>query len=427
MIKLFLLCTLVASLLSLVVISLIVSPTPLVTPPPPMTPEDISQLKTNLKKSNPLQFQRLKHQSLTFDEKHLNQASNFAISRISPQSAANIQLNNDHAYATGTLKIPSIPTTQYINISAKITPTQKLVSISNVTIGKISIPNKLLNILTPFLMQYAGTYHQDYIDLLDAIKKINISNTKLTIKYHWDTALSKKLKIAGRNFLLPPEQQQRLRIYYEALGELSSKNYWRAIELHEIIQPIFSLAKKRTLNGGNPIKENEAAILALGIMASGIRANHLLQDKNKAPLKNAYFFQLTLQDRRDLMQHFLISAALTVSTNITLSTNIGLAKEMDDSKTLSGFSFADLLADRAGVGLANIATNNISSAKTAQNRLSLETLKENDFMPSHNNLPESISELEFKNKYIDIRHSKYLYIEQELHRRIASTPLHRTH
>jgi len=195
--------------------------------------------------------------------------------------------------------------------------------------------------------------------------------------------------------------------------------------LQEIIQPIFSLAKKRTEAGANPIKENEAAILALGIMASGIRVNHLLGDQKSPRLRKAVLFRLTLLNRRDLMQHFLISAALTVSTNTALSDSIGLSKELDDSKGRSGFSFADLLADRAGTKLAQMVSLNNLSAIKFQQRLSRKTLKELDFMPPHDKLPESISELEFKNRYIDIQHERYLFVEQELRRRIGERSLYK--
>ncbi len=392
--------------------------------PPPITPQDISKLKQILTKSNPFEFQRYKHQALIFDEPLLNQSVNLALKQNTSISIR-INLNKNLAHITGSIKLFGFPLPLYLNFSADISPSENLINITNVRLGSLSVPEWLLNQLTPQVMQYTAKHHQDYMSLFDTVKKIDIAENRLIVNYHWNIELSKKLKIAGRNFLLPVEQQKRLRVYYEALVNLSKNKYWHAMGLQEIIQPMFSLAKKRTESGGNPIKENEAAILAMGIMASGIRVNHLLDDQKSPHLRKAVFFRLALLNRRDLMQHFLISAALTVSTNIALSDSIGLSKELDDSKGRSGFSFADLLADRAGTKFAQMVSLNKLSAVKFQQRLSLKTLKELDFMPPHDKLPESISELEFKNRYIDIQHERYLFVEKELRRRIDERSLYK--
>lgn len=45
-------------------------------------------------------------------------------------------------------------------------------------------------------------------------------------------------------------------------------------------------------------------------------------------------------------------------------------------------------------------------------------------MPSHINLPEAISKLEFSQKYIDVNNPKYLYLEQEISQRINKLPFY---
>ena len=411
--------TLICSLL----IGLIFSFSAEIQSPPPFSPQDISKLKKTLGKANPLKFQRFKHQALVFDEQLLNQSANFALTKM-PNTSIAIKLEKNTALTTSSIKLTDNPFDIYINISGEISPSENLLKVSNIYFGWLPVPEFFANQLTPMIMEYAAENHPDYLELLETVKKIEIKKNKLTVNYHWNSGLSKKIKVAGRNFLFAPEQQKLIGVYYKSLGNLSKLYFWHTIGLHKIIKPIFELAKSRTEEGGDPIKENEAAILALGIMASGIRVNHLLQDKNAKPFQNAYFFRLSLNKRRDLMQHFLISSALAVSTNKLLSDTIGLAKEIDDSEGGSGFSFADLLADRAGVKLAQMATENRASAQQIQQLLTQDTFKEKDFMPPHNKLPESITALEFKKQFIDIHHEKYLFVEQELQRRIASRSIY---
>jgi len=401
---------------------------PKVTAPQPFSPQDISNLKKRLAKSNPFEFQRYKHQTFVFNEQLLNQSANFILAKAS-SAALKTQLTKGVAKTQGSIQIPDsyskVSKNIFLNFSFDISPSENLFNISNVWIGYLPIPNWVTDRILPGAFERGVQRYPEYATLLGAVKKIDIAKNKFIVNYHWDEQLSKKIKTAGRNFLFPPDQQKLLGVYYRALGEMSRSFFWHKVGLQRIIWPIFALAKERSDAGADPIKENRAALFALGIMASGIRANPLLQDDNAEPFRKAYFFRLSLLKRRDLMKHFLISSALAVSTNKALSDTIGLSKELDDSDGGSGFSFADLLADRAGVKLAQVATESEASARKIQAFLSQKNIKETDFMPPYTKLPEPITALQFKQEYIDIHNEKYLFVEQELQQRIDSRSLYK--
>ena len=95
---------------------------------------------------------------------------------------------------------------------------------------------------------------------------------------------------------------------------------------------------------------------------------------------------------------------------------------MDDSRAGSGFSFADLLADRAGVSLAELALG--KNAGAVQKFMS-EQLQEAGYMPGLDNLPEGLMELEFKSRYEDLDSANYALVNGEIERRIGNCPLHR--
>jgi hypothetical protein len=90
---------------------------------------------------------------------------------------------------------------------------------------------------------------------------------------------------------------------------------------------------------------------------------------------------------------------------------------MDDSRGGSGFSFADLAADRAGVKFAETAIASSNQAKLIQQHMG-SSITESDFMPNIENLPEGIQELEFKQTYQDLDSASYRMIEAEIERRI---------
>ena len=97
---------------------------------------------------------------------------------------------------------------------------------------------------------------------------------------------------------------------------------------------------------------------------------------------------------------------------------IGVAKELDDSRGGTGFSFADLLADRSGVVLVERATG--AKAFQVQQKMAAQGLAELDYMPSITLLPEGLMELEFKSSYKDLDSASYTLVEGEIERHIGS-------
>ena len=136
-----------------------------------------------------------------------------------------------------------------------------------------------------------------------------------------------------------------------------------------------------------------------------------------------YSVAWTLSGRRDLAQHFAISSAIAVAGGSVLANAIGAYKELDDSRGGSGFSFADLLADRSGVELAEAATG--SAAQSVQRLMANAGLRESDFMPSLDELPEGLLEMEFRQGYGDLDDARYGHVKREINTRIALLPLHR--
>ena len=94
----------------------------------------------------------------------------------------------------------------------------------------------------------------------------------------------------------------------------------------------------------------------------------------------------TLCGRRDLARHFFLSAYLTVVLGSRETDSLGLAKEMVDTHNSSGFSFADLAANRAGSAFAGgVLDKKFSLPMLVQGFLV------GHYMPSVDGLPEKLS------------------------------------
>jgi len=132
--------------------------------------------------------------------------------------------------------------------------------------------------------------------------------------------------------------------------------------------------------------------------------------------------RLTMQSRHDLAQHFWVSAALADLAGEQMALAAGVTKELQDANGGSGFSFADLAADIAGVELAM----QVLSSKIRLEHLSKEFRIE-DFLIKPTGLPEGLSSAEFLRKYGTVSGSVYRQEESRLRTRILSLRGFRAH
>jgi hypothetical protein len=133
---------------------------------------------------------------------------------------------------------------------------------------------------------------------------------------------------------------------------------------------------------------------------------------------------VTLAERGDFAQHFSVSAALAAVAGTPLSNAVGLYKEIDDSRGGSGFSFADLAADRAGTHFGERAVASARSALQMQERVTIG-LVEADFMPPARDLPEGLSEAEFKRRYGSVDSPRYREVAERIEQRLGALALYR--
>lgn len=102
----------------------------------------------------------------------------------------------------------------------------------------------------------------------------------------------------------------------------------------------------------------------------------------------------TLKGRRDLCQHFAVSAALTETFGAAAAEFAGMSKELSDMKGTSGFSFADLAADLAGIELALAVTKEPKRVAAIAKQFVPD-----DYVPDIAPLAEGLSEAAVKKKY----------------------------
>ena len=321
-----------------------------------------------------------------------------------------------------TLVLPENPIGSYFNISTHLVQEGDSTRLDSVQFGDTGVPGWLL---TPALLLGDRTLQgrfEEYRGARAALHEIELQQDALYVVYQWDAELAEKIEDRARDFLLPAEDRERVVAYY---GELSRQS--RLVNnrgsLANLLQPLFAMAKERSAQGGDPEAENRALFLALSMAAQEEGSLMPLMGIEQAELGDPpREMRFTLMQRDDLANRFTLAAAITVSAGGALADAVGVFKETLDFQGGTGFSFPDLLADQAGVALAEAATG--SRAEEIQGFMAAGP-RESDFMPEISGLSEGMQRMEFESRFEDLDNAEYAKVIDEIERRIAACAVYR--
>lgn len=169
--------------------------------------------------------------------------------------------------------------------------------------------------------------------------------------------------------------------------------------------------------------------LGIGLDSSGFLRRHILtkatfqafDDDQELELRKKSLGTPTLRDRGDWLQHFAVSASLAAAFNPDVAESLGIAKEVQDANGGSGFSFADLAADDAGIALA---VNVLQHPKRLGNVAASFSVA--DFMPATADLEEGLKLPELNRKFGEIGSERFKAACRDIKARAFDLPVYRT-
>ena len=124
----------------------------------------------------------------------------------------------------------------------------------------------------------------------------------------------------------------------------------------------------------------------------------------------------TMRGRSDWWLHFLVPSALTALLGDRIAGAAGLAKELSDVKGPEGFSFADLLADQAGIVFAQW----LLGGEGAEHLASVATRFEGDrFLPEAGDLEDKLTEAQWKEAYGGLTDPRFLKRQGQIRDKVA--------
>lgn len=301
---------------------------------------------------------------------------------------------------------------RYINLDARFVIEDDRPRIDRISAGSVPLPAALAIRASEHLLRrfdHEGTL----LTVLASIESIELAPGEALLRVASYPAQSHPEPGSSAS-----ARQAALSHYLDQLAELQSRGIGVTGRLIDVLQPLFQSAQVRSREY-DPISENKALLTVLGTWANRRPTTLLVQGS----VVNLQPFRLSLNRRRDSARHFTISAALSARGDRSVSDALGLYKELVDGDRGSGFSFPDMVANRAGSRFGELATQSRQGALAMQRRLAAGPPDDN-VMPSRDDLPPSMSSAEFDRRFGHVGSPAYLAVIAEIEARIDAKPFY---
>lgn len=370
---------------------------------------------------NPLKLEPGRAVTIRFTERDLNTLLTLGLSVGHTARIARVQLDAERAMLQATSPLSS----RFLNITtegtARFAAGRIDLRAERLRIGRLELPASILRFASPLLAR-AITEDARVKPVLGLLRSVVLKDSVLTVTYGRgrlpDGFIAGLFHDANTLALDIPGIKTQVQNLVAGAREMPQDKEAR---LAAALQRAFRFARQRS-TAQRAVAENRSALLALAIVLGHPRVESLVGDFIDEPTRAAAkreFEGTTLRHREDWTKHFFVSAALTIVSAGRLSNATGLFKEEKDSGGGTGFSFGDLLADRAGTTFAEFATHSDASARALQDRI-LQGFKVDDYFPQPDGLPENLQDAEFRARYGGVGGKGYLELKAEIERRIAN-------
>jgi hypothetical protein len=352
--------------------------------------------------------------TLTLTEAEANLLLDYLIDRLG-EGRAQVRLNEGRAQIAASLRLPWESGDRFLNLDLELSGSGRPPRIERLRLAGLTLPET-----------FARTLAEQALETLDQghlLQSLVIEPGRILVTYAWRPNAVATL---GRGLLSPAGWQQVLEYQELIRAEIRTAPKGQRIELAGLLSRLLAEAGDRS-QGGDPVAENRAAILALAAYVNrrSLPDTAHGRDPGSEPrAKTPVFHPVLLLGRADLAQHFVTSAAIATQGGEALAELLGLYKEIADSRGGSGFSFADLAADRAGNRFALRAAGGPEGARAVQ-ALTRRGLAEDDFMPAVEGLPEGLDRDALAAGFADPQSPTYRRLADQIERSIDALPLHR--
>lgn len=384
-----------------------------------------------IRSKNPRSLEEGQTHTLRLTDSDINVLLAWGLSLGSPERKAAVHLAREAASLSASVGVPlGNRKSRYLNLTlaggAGVEKGSLRLHVSRCRLGSLELPRWVLG---PLGSMVASLLHADRRcrPFLDAVQGMTIEPDAVAVTYgpvHLPPGFREDL--FGPT-AASPEMLAATRAQIRGLLDLAGRGHGAPPSFGACFETAFALARARSIDR-NPVSENQAAIFALGILLGHPRVEEflgsVLNDRAFEATRHA-FDRVRIRARSDWTKHFCVSAAIALLSDAVVSDAAGLLKEeLDAGAGGSGFSFGDLLADRAGTTFALAATRDEAAARAMQDRLA-GGFRVDEFFPPAADLPDGIPDAELQSRYGGVGGETYRQLIAEIERRIAACAAYR--
>jgi hypothetical protein len=377
---------------------------------------DLRDARVFIENSDPRRLQSGELSAFTISEQDIELLLNYLLDHLEG-GRSQVDLGARTADLRLSVRQPVEFLEDYLNLRVVLTQQGETLALDSLQAGQLVSPGWIADPLMQRTHAELLARVPEYRDAIAAINSFSLDDERLNMVYAWQPELLDQLSTRGSDLLLGAEDRARLVAHTRRLTEvLADPALGARVQVTQLLVPMFAYARDRQ---GDPVEENRAALRALALYAAETSVAQLLGEPLPEPVRR----EPILAGRKDRAQHFLISAAIAVSASSGVAQSLGLLKEVDDSQAGgSGFSFVDIGADRTGVRFGALAVAGPEQARRLQEQVA-EMTGEDLFMADFRDLPELLSEDEFRAGYGGIGEPAYEAMVEEIDARIGQMPL----
>ncbi len=295
------------------------------------------------------------------------------------------------------------------------------IRLTHLQVGRLAAPRSVTRWLGRFI-QYWIVSDRDNLDLLTGIVQAGIEGDDVKVTVTENGIRERRFARLLRRLQNHPDVTDAVRAHLQAFARISKDAQPSDPLFAKVVQDAFQRAAAATRRG-DAVEANRAAILSLGVALGHHKLERVvgdcldddaLQNVTRIPLRSK------LRQRADWSRHFWVSAALTLLIDAEVSDAAGLFKEeLDAIDGGSGFSFGDLMADRAGTVFARTATRDEPSAAAIQAWVLAHDRDLNELMPDASDLPEGLTDQQLTEQYGGVRGEQYQKLVENMDKRLS--------
>ncbi|MBK6401378.1 MAG: hypothetical protein IPN12_09355 [Rhodocyclaceae bacterium] len=385
---------------------------PLVTRTENLSPSAVAQARRLFLFNDPRRMLAGEQRRVALPATLIDEGINYLASRALHGRGA-LVLGEDSAETRLTLRVPwpRWLGERFLNLRAIINESQGEPRIAAAAIGATPIPQWLAEFTLLTTVRAVG-YGQEWDMARGAVRRLTFEPRQgvVLVDFVWQPALLDKVRGMAIDAAELPRFEHAHRTLVTLLDHKAPKS---AMPLRQVLRPMLEAT------AGQQPRQRRAALLVLALYIAEKNLAHLIPVARQWP--QPHRVTLTLRDREDSAQHFVVSAALAAWAGEPAAEAIGVYKELDDARHGSGFSFADLAADRAGTRFGELVLRQPERIDA----LLRTDIADTDLMPSQEGLPEYLYQPEFRRRYGGPGTPAYRAVEAEIERRLAALPLYR--